>query len=62
MVDELIASLRDQYAGRWHITRLPSGALCAALEPGRGYHIVSDAPGHLARDITKYETDGYLVR
>jgi|HubBroStandDraft_1064217.scaffolds.fasta_scaffold30796_3 hypothetical protein len=60
--DEEIAPLNAEYVGRWHVTRTPAGALNAAREPGRGYHVVAMDAGELAESIAIAERDGALVR
>lgn len=64
--DEEILCLRAEYGERWYVTRRPMddgpGYLDAAEEPLRIYHIVAADAGSLARDIAKYERDGYLIR
>ena len=60
--DEEVLALRTEYQGRWHVTRMDSGALCFALEPGRGYHIVGQTANDAVASVARYERDGYLVR
>jgi hypothetical protein len=59
--DEEVAALCAEYADRWHVTRLPCGALDAAREPRRGYHVQAADAGELAECIARADRRGSLV-
>jgi hypothetical protein len=59
--DEEVTALCAQYADGWHVTRLPCGALDAAREPGRAYHVQAGDARELAECIARAEHRGSLV-
>jgi hypothetical protein len=56
--DSEVTALSEEFAGRWHITRHPSGDLDAAQEPQRMYHVLEAHPAAMRATLARFERNG----
>jgi hypothetical protein len=56
--DTEVTALNQEFAGRWFLTRHPSGDLDAAQEPARMYHVLEAHPDAMRATLARVERNG----
>lgn len=56
-----IRRLRYRFRGRWHVTRMRSGAILLDREPQRRYHIVALTEDEAIKSAERADKKGSLV-